>query len=159
MVFFRLDKVWESAPERLSVFHQELFLPTTITINLVKENFASPETMSFWELPKFISFSEGAGFSVLPHKIYWHTQLASPFLFCAMIFLASSFYLTTNNRLGGWTMRGLAGLGAGFMLYFFSRLTYALGLSSILPISLAAWSPTVIATLLGLGYLLHTEDG
>jgi len=157
--FFRLDKAWESAPEKTSVFHQELFLPTSITINLVKENFASPETMSFWELPKFISFSENSGFSVLPHKIYWQTQLASPFLFCAMILLASSFYLTTNNRLGGWTMRGLAGLGAGFLLYFFSRLTYALGLSSILPISLAVWSPTIIATLLGLGYLLHSEDG
>ena len=157
--FFKLDHVWESAPGTESVYHEELFLPTTITIGQVQENLASPETMSFWELPQYIRFSEQSGFSALPHKLYWHSLLASPFLFCAMILVASAFYLTTNNRLGGWTKRGLAGLGAGFMLYFFSRLTYALGLSAILPLSLAAWAPTTVAALLGLTYLFHREDG
>jgi len=157
--FFKLDKVWESAPNEPSVYHTELFLPTTITIGQVQENLAAPETMSFWELPQFIAFSEDAGFSAQPHKLYWHSLLASPFLFCAMVLVASAFYLTTNNRLGGWTRRGLAGLGAGFMLYFFSRLTYALGLSSILPLPLAAWAPTAVAGLLGLTYLFHREDG
>lgn len=157
--FFKLDRVWESAPGTESVYHEELFLLTTITIGQVQENLASPETMSFWELPQYIRFSEQSGFSALPHKLYWHSLLASPFLFCAMILVASAFYLTTNNRLGGWTKRGLAGLGAGFMLYFFSRLTYALGLSAILPLSLAAWAPTTVAALLGLTYLFHREDG
>ncbi|MFL2770067.1 MAG: LPS export ABC transporter permease LptG [Rhodospirillaceae bacterium] len=157
--FFKLDHVWESAPGVDSIYHDEFFLPTTITIGQVQENLASPETMSFWELPQYIRFSEQSGFSALPHKLHWHSLLASPFLFCAMILVASSFYLTTNNRLGGWTKRGLAGIGAGFMLYFFSRLTYALGLSAILPLTLAAWAPTTVAALLGLTYLFHREDG
>ena len=157
--FFKLDRVWESAPNEDSVFRQEFFLPTTITINQVQENLAAPETMSFWELPQFIAFSEESGFSARPHRLHWHSLLASPFLFCAMILVASAFYLTTNNRLGGWTKRGLAGLGAGFMLYFFTRLTYALGLSDILPLPLAAWAPTAVAALLGLTYLFHREDG
>ncbi len=157
--FFKLDRVWESAPNESSVFRAEFFLPTTITIDQVQENLAAPETMSFWELPQFIAFSEEAGFSAQPHKLYWHSLMASPFLFCAMVLVASAFYLTTNNRLGGWTKRGLAGLGAGFMLYFFTRLTYALGLSSILPLPLAAWAPTAVAGLLGLTYLFHREDG
>ncbi|MEQ8733621.1 MAG: LPS export ABC transporter permease LptG [Rhodospirillaceae bacterium] len=157
--FFRLDEVWESAPGVSSVFHTELFLPTTISIDQVQESFAAPETMSFWELPQFIKFSEDAGFATRPHRLYWHSLLASPFMFCAMILVASAFYLTTNNRLGGWTRRGLAGLGAGFMLYFFSRLTYALGLSAILPLPLAAWAPTAVAALLGTTYLFHREDG
>lgn len=157
--FFKLDNVWESAPDEVSVFHKELFLPTTLSVNQVQDSFAAPETMSFWELPQFIRFSEESGFSARSHKLHWHALLASPFLFCAMVLVASAFYLTTNNRLGGWTKRGLAGLGAGFMLYFFSRLTYALGLSSILPIPLAAWAPTTFAALLGLTYLFHREDG
>lgn len=157
--FLKLDRVWESAPEVKPIFHEELFLPTEISINQVQESFAAPETMSFWELPTFIRFSEEAGFSTRPHRLYWHSLLASPFLFCAMVLVASAFYLTTNNRLGGWTKRGLAGLGAGFMLYFFSRLTYALGLSAILPLPLAAWAPTTVAALLGLTYLFHREDG
>lgn len=157
--FFKLDKVWESAPDETSVFHEELFLPTTLSVNQVQDSFAAPETMSFWELPQFIRFSEESGFSARPHKLHWHALLASPFLFCAMVLVASAFFLTTNNRFGGWTKRGLAGLGAGFMLYFFSRLTYALGLSSILPLALAAWAPTTVAALLGLTYLFHREDG
>ncbi len=157
--FFKLDRVWESAPNEESVFRTEFFLPTTITIGQVQENLAAPETMSFWELPQFIAFSKDSGFSARPHRLHWHSLLASPFLFCAMALVASAFYLTTNNRLGGWTKRGLAGLGAGFMLYFFTRLTYALGLSDILPLPLAAWAPTAVAALLGLTYLFHREDG
>ena len=157
--FLRLDEVWESAPGVSSVFHTQLFLPTTISIDQVQESFAAPETMSFWELPQFIKFSEEAGFATRSHRLYWHSLLASPFMFCAMVLVASAFYLTTNNRLGGWTRRGLAGLGAGFMLYFFSRLTYALGLSAILPLPLAAWAPTAVAALLGTTYLFHREDG
>lgn len=157
--FFKLDRVWVSAPDKTSEFHEELFLPTSITLNQVQESFAAPQAMSFWELPAFIEFSEASGFSARPHRLYWQSQLASPFLFCAMVLVASAFYLTTNNRLGGWTKRGLAGLGAGFMLYFFSRLTYALGLSAILPLPLAAWAPTAVAAALGLTYLFHREDG
>jgi lipopolysaccharide export system permease protein len=56
-------------------------------------------------------------------------------------------------------MRGVAGLGAGFLFYFFNRFTYALGLSSTLPLLLAAWAPTVVAALVSLAYLLHREDG
>lgn len=157
--FFQLDSVWETSSSIESTFHAELFLPTSISIGQVRESFAAPKTMSFWDLPQFIRFSEEAGFSTRPHRLYWHSLLASPFLFCAMVLVASAFYLTTNNRLGGWTKRGLAGLGAGFMLYFFSRLTYALGLSAILPLPLAAWAPTMVAALLGLTYLFHHEDG
>ena len=55
--------------------------------------------------------------------------------------------------------RALAGLGAGFLFFFFNKFTYALGLSATLPLAFAAWSPTVITMLLGLGYLFHREDG
>ena len=157
--FLRLNRVWQSSPQELSQFHQELFLPINISIDQVYESFSVPETISFWELPHFIKFAEGAGFSALPHQVYWHSLLAMPFFLCSMVLVASVFYLKTNNRLGGWTQRGLAGIGTGFMLYFFSRLTYAIGLSGILPAVLAAWAPTIVAGALGLTYLFYEEDG
>jgi lipopolysaccharide export system permease protein len=157
--YIRLDKVWESGPDKNSKFHDELFIPTEITINYVKDSFASPETISFWDLPEFINFFEDSGFSSLRHRLYWHSQLASPFFFCSMILLASIFFLSTSNRLGGWIKKIIAGLGTGFMLYFFSKLTFALGLSSVLPIFLSAWAPTLLASLVGLSYLFHYEDG
>jgi lipopolysaccharide export system permease protein len=155
----QLQQVWNLVPGGTSTFHAEDSLPTTLTLDQVQESFAAPETMSIWELPSFIRFSQSAGFSALPHRMYWHSLLASPFLLCAMVLVASSFYLTANARLAGWTARGAAGLGTGFLLYFFSRFTYALGLSATLPLALAAWAPTAVAGLLGLAYLFHREDG
>ncbi len=156
---FRLDAVWDIVPGTPATFHDVLALPTSMTMSAVQESFAAPETMSFWQLPGFIRFSEQSGFSALPHKLYWYSLLASPWLLCAMVLIAAAFNLTANMRLIGWTQRGIAGLGVGFVLYFFTRFLYALGLSATLPLILAAWAPALVASLLGIAYLLHREDG
>jgi lipopolysaccharide export system permease protein len=96
---------------------------------------------------------------VLPHRLYWQSLLASPFMLLAMVFVAACFCLSTGTRGAAWTWRGIAGMGTGFFVYFFSRFTYALGLSSSLPLLLAAWAPATVTLLLGLSYLFHREDG
>lgn len=157
--FLKLDDVWDMVPGQKTQFHSEYFLPTTITLGQVQNSFEAPETMSFWSLPAFINFSRASGFSALPHRLYWHSLLASPFMLCAMVLVAAAFYLTANARHSSWALRGTAGVATGFLLYFFSRFTYALGLSATLPLVLAAWAPTAVAGLLGLTYLFHREDG
>lgn len=156
---FHLRNVWDMVPGRQPVFHEALDLPTALTFQQVESSFAPPDTLSFWELPEFIRFSRASGFSALPHRLYWHSLLATPLLLCAMVLVASVFFLTSNARLAGWTTRAIAGVGTGFLFYFFSRFTYALGLSATLPLTLAAWAPTAVAGLLGLAYLFHREDG
>ena len=156
---FHLRNVWDMEPGKPPVFREVLDLPTKLTFEQVESSFAPPETLSFWELPEFIRFSRSSGFSALPHRLYWHSLLATPFLLCAMVLLAAVFFLTSNARLAGWTARGMAGVGTGFLFYFFSRFTYALGLSATVPLGLAAWAPTAVAGLLGLAYLFHREDG
>ena len=155
----KLDNAWDMSPPKEPVHHDEYFLNTALTIEQVQDSFASPESMSFWELPDFIRNSRLSGFAALPHRLYWQSLLASPLLLCAMILMASAFYLTAHARLAGWTARGVAGIGTAFVFYFFSRFTYALGLSATLPLILAAWAPTMVAMLLGLAYLFHREDG
>jgi len=155
----KLHEVWEMAPERPSIFHKEFLLPTRITLGKIQESFASPESMSVWDLPRFIRFQVSSGFSAVPHRIYFQSLLASPFMLLAMVLVAASFYLSTHARGAAWVTRGVAGLGTGFLFYFFNRFTYTLGLSSTLPLFLAAWAPTTVASLLGLAYLLHREDG
>ena len=155
----KLDNAWDMAPPKAAEHHDEYLLPTALTIDQVQDSFASPESMSFWDLPEFIRNSQLSGFSALPHRLYWQSLLASPLLLCAMILMAAAFYLTAHARLAGWTARGVAGIGTGFLFYFFSRFTYALGLSATLPLVLAAWAPTLVALLLGLAYLFHREDG
>lgn len=157
--FIKLDNAWEIAPGQASVFHAELLIPTRITLGKIQESFASPESMSVWDLPRFIRFQVSSGFSAVPHRIYFQSLLASPFMLLAMVLVAAAFYLSAHARGAAWMTRGIAGLATGFLFYFFSRFTYALGLSSTLPLFLAAWAPTTVASLLGLAYLLHREDG
>ena len=76
-----------------------------------------------------------------------------------MVMLAAAFFLTAQARLAAWTLRAAAGVAAGFLLYFFSQFTYALGLAATLPVLLAAWAPAAIALLLSLAFLFFNEDG
>ena len=138
------------------------FAHTEVTTNLtptkIQESFASPETMSFWELPSFIRLLESSGFSAQRHRLYFDALLARPFLFAAMVLIAASFSLRTQRR-GGTTLMIIGGIAAGFALYFLSDVVFALGLSATIPLSLAAWTPAGVSCLLGVSLLLHLEDG
>ncbi|TAN44834.1 MAG: LPS export ABC transporter permease LptG [Rhodospirillales bacterium] len=154
-----LDKVWEIVPGRPSEPRPHITLPTTLTISKIQDNFSSPETMSFWQLPSFIQFTEEAGFSAQKHRMYFQSLLASPVLLCAMVLVAAVFSLRPNLRMGGVMIRLGGGVAAGFLFFFFSKVAFALGLSATLPPTLAAWSPAIVTLLAGLSTLFHLEDG
>lgn len=156
---FHLRDVWIMEPGQPGVRMDEISLPTGMTLARVQENFASPESLSFWQLPDFIEFFEVSGFSAHRHWMYLHGLLAFPVLLCAMIVVAAVFSLSPDVRSGGGVSRVLGAVGAGFVLYFFTRLSLALGLSSTVPLWLSAWTPTLVTLLLGTATLLHQEDG
>ncbi len=141
-----------------TVFRQNYRLETSLTVDQIQDSFASPDTMSFWDLPHFIEVAEAAGFSALRHRLHWHTVLSTPFLLCAMVLIAATVSLRLT-RLGGISRLVVAGVITGFILYFISDLASALGMSGNLPVTLAAWSPTFVALLLGLATLFYLEDG
>lgn len=133
-------------------------IPTRLTIQNIQDSFASPETMSFWDLPGFIRILENAGFSAVKHRLYWHALLASPLLLTAMVLIAATFSLRLTRR-GGTLLWASSGLFTGFLLYFMSDIVFALGLSARIPEVLAAWTPATVTMLLGMTSLLHLEDG
>ena len=142
----------ENAPQPIAEYS------TSLTRSQIQDSFASPKTMSFWQLPRFIRLAEQAGFSALRHRLHYYSMLAKPLLLCAMIFLAAVFALRVQRG------RGLGGLvvGAvlvGFLVYAASSFCNALGLAGVVPVTLAAWAPPATATLLGVAFLLHFEDG
>jgi lipopolysaccharide export system permease protein len=136
----------------------ELRVPTSLTSSKIEESLASPDTMSFWELPGFISLLEQSGFSAQRHRLHLNVLLARPFLFCAMVLVAATFSLRMQRR-GGAGMLIVSGVAAGFLLYFLSDIVFALGLSAKIPVLLAAWTPTGISMIFGSSMLLHLEDG
>lgn len=133
-------------------------LPTKFTTRRIEESFASPDTMSFWDLPGFITLLEQSGFSAQRHRLHFNILLARPFLFCAMVLVAATFSLRMQRR-GGTTLLIVSGVASGFLLYFLSNIVFALGISAKLPVLLAAWTPTGVAMIFGTSMLLHLEDG
>lgn len=156
---FTLGNVWIMRPGIASEHQDSMTLPTELTLERVHDNFASPETLSFWQLPSFIAFFEKAGFSAPKHRMYLQSLISAPILYCAMVLLAALFSLQPNQRSGGLLRRVGAGVATGFVLYFMSKVVYAMGLSQTIPQFLAAWAPALGASLAGLGGLFHLEDG
>jgi lipopolysaccharide export system permease protein len=148
----------EWQPQRPLQPFDRLEVATNLTSRKIQDSFASPETMSFWDLPGFISLLDSSGFSSQRHRLYFNALLARPFLYAAMILIAASFSLRMQRR-GGATLMIAAGVASGFALYFISDVVFALGLSSTIPIALAAWTPAGVTWLLGTSLLLHLEDG
>ncbi|HZT51270.1 MAG TPA: LPS export ABC transporter permease LptG [Stellaceae bacterium] len=148
--------VWE--PDRLPQTFAQIDVATNLTPRKIQDSFASPETMSFWELPSFIRLLETSGFSALRHQLYFDALLARPLLFAAMVLIAAAFSLRMQRR-GGTAMMLAGGIACGFALYFLSDVAFALGLSATIPLGLAAWAPAGVSALLGISLLLHLEDG
>ncbi len=156
--FWHLIDAWILSPESPPQFEAEFWLETDLTLAKILDNFAAPETMSFWVMPEFIETLENAGFSAVRHRLHWHSLMATPLLLCAMVLIAATFTLRHARR-GGTTFVVAMGVLTGFVFYFFSDLVFALGLSDSIPVTLAAWTPSGVTTLLGLAMLLHLEDG
>ena len=156
---FELEDAWDLEPAQPGVRHALYSQPTTITLTQIQDSFGDPDMLSFWELPEFIATSQASGFSALPHRLHLQALVATPLMLAAMVMLAAAFFLTAQARLAAWTLRAAAGVAAGFLLYFFSQFTYALGLAATLPVLLAAWAPAAIALLLSLAFLFFNEDG
>lgn len=133
-------------------------IPTSLTIEKIQDSNTSPETVSFWSLPKFIDILDKSGLSSVSYRLYWHGQIAKLGMMMAMILLAAAFGIRPIRQ-GGTVIYITLGIGSGFALYFLNDIVYALGLGSQIPILLAAWTPTLIMTLLSLALLLHLEDG
>ena len=156
--YWELSEVYLSEPEKQTVRQDTYRLATDLTTDKIQDSFASADSLSFWELPQFIGTMEDAGFNANVHRLYLHSLLATPVLLCAMVLVAATFTIRSGRR----TKTGMmivGGVASGFILYFFTNVVHALGLSTSIPAQLAAWMPAVVSTMLGITALLHLEDG
>lgn len=153
-----LTNIIRSIPGKPPETIKEYILPTTLTLEHIQDSFASPETISFWHLPSFINMLESAGFSALKHKLYWHTLLANPFLMIGTVLIAAIFSLRSPRR-GRIGILIVSGIITGFLMHFFSDVIFAFGAAGTIPTILAAWTPTLVTSMIGVSLLLHLEDG
>lgn len=156
--YWEITKATLTGPDQAPEFVETKRLATTLTPERIQDSFASPETLSFWDLPEFISVLEEAGFSAVRHRLHWHSIMTMPLLLCAMVLIAATFALRASTR-AGIAMVVLGTLVTGFVLFFLTDLALALGRAGSLPVILSAWTPAGISILLGVTMLLHQEDG
>ena len=133
-------------------------LPTNLTVEQVRESFATPETVPFWKLPSYIELADRAGLGGAGYRLQYQQLLSRPFLLTAMVLLAASVSLRLF-RFGGVQKMVLSGIAAGFMLFVLSKFTEDMSKAELLSPVLAAWIPVVVGSLTGFVVLLHQEDG
>ncbi len=153
-----LKTVKEAGPGGQALEIPAITLPSTLDERTALQHFASAQDAPFWSLPFVIARTERAGFSATLYRMQFDTLLATPVMFAGMSVLAAAFSLRLL-RLGG--LAGFAGSGValGFILFFFNQFCAALGKAEVIPPSLAAWAPPLIALLGGFTLLCYTEDG
>src|SRR5215510_10345203 len=136
----------------------EYRLKTNLTPEQVRESFATPETVPFWELPQYIEIAKHAGLVAAGYRLQFQKLLARPFLLAAMVLLAAAVSLRFF-RFGGIQKMVLSGVAAGFLLYVLSKVTEDLSKAELMHPVAAAWLPVLVGSLTGFVALLYQEDG
>ncbi len=136
----------------------EFRLKTSLTPEQVRESFATPETVPFWDLPVYIQIAEHAGLVAAGYKLQFQKLLARPFLLAAMVLLAAAVSLRFF-RFGGIQKMVLSGIAAGFLLYVLSKVTEDLSKAELMHPVAAAWLPVLVGGVTGFVALLYQEDG
>jgi lipopolysaccharide export system permease protein len=155
---WNLTDAWLTGPEKPGEFVSSRSLATDLTSDKIQDSFASPETVSFWGLPRFIKILEETGFSALPHRLQLHTLIAEPVLLIAMVMIAASFSMRLTRRGGAPLLIG-AGVLTTFLLFIVTEVVHAIGLGGGVPVILAAWTPAGVSLMAGIALLMHLEDG
>lgn len=153
-----LDDVIVYTTEQDPQTYSQYQISTYLTATEVRESIGSPESISFWNLPRFIELARNAGLPAYRYNLQYQSLLARPLLLIAMILIAAAVSLKVS-RFGGLGRMILGGILSGFVLYVLTELAKDLGGAGIVPPFVAAWAPGIFGVLMGLTILLHQEDG
>ena len=132
-------------------------VPTALTLSALRENAPNPETMSIWDLPRFMVLAESVGLPTTRYNIRFHDLCSTPLKLTAMVLIAALFSLGPM-RSGGALRLLIAAVGSGFALYILAELSTAMGESGTAPEALAAWTPAIIAAMVSVSLLTRLEE-
>lgn len=134
------------------------YFPTDLQPSDLQGGFGSPNSVPFWQLPAQIAALETAGFSAAAFRVWWQSELAKPLFLMVMVLVAAGFTMR-HIRSGGRAQMVVLAVLVGFGIFFLRNVAQVFGQNGQIPILLAAWGPTLAASLLALSLLLHLEEG
>ena len=155
---WELQQVWVSRLGQKPRFYKNYFLSTYLTPTQISDSMGRVETISFWDLPRFIEISEKAGLPATGYKIQYQLLLSRPFLLAIMVLIAATCSLRTF-RLGRIQMMVIIGLAIGIGFFMFAEISRQIGLSGKVAAEIATWVPLIVWSFVVMTVLLHQEDG
>lgn len=135
-----------------------LEVPTNLSREYLLGSTEDAAAVGFWDLPGSATKVRQSGLNHLPYLVQFHSLLSLPLFLAAMVLIAATVSLrfVRSGQAGRLILGGILG---GFVLYAAARLVTSLGSNGIVPPSVAAWSPSLVAILFGMSILLYQEDG
>lgn len=156
--FWQLENVIENLPNQPPIRRESLAIPTTVQASTLLDKFASPNTIGFWGLPKYMRQTKLAGLDAARYEMRWSALTATPILFLCMGLLGAIVCLRLA-RLGGTAQLLAMGGIVATSLFFITQLSSSLGSTGAVPPMVAAWAPA-LCVLFGIGtFLAFKEDG
>ena len=155
---WQLRDAWESHVGQPSLHDETFSLPTNLDPAHAFKRVVSTQSVPFWQLPGLIRRNAMAGSPTTMYQLKLHQLLSTPLMFAAMSMLGAVFSLRLM-RLGGLTQLVVSGVSLGFVVFFVNQLFSSMGKADLIPVSLAGWSPPVLALLAAMTLLVYTEDG
>lgn len=149
--------LWNHKKNHKEIQKTPLSLQTTLTLEDIYNQTIPPESLSLWDLPKFMKVLEQSGLSTFRYQFYAWSQLSRIPYSMAMVLLAATFCIRLPRRGGALFVLGI-GLIFGLIVYFLSDIIKAFGLTHKIPMHLAIWSLPLIVGLLSSSRLLHLEE-
>ncbi len=124
----------------------------------VRESFATPESVPFWDLPSYIDTAERSGLGAAGYRLQYQKLIARPFLLAAMV-MPGRRRQPQIFSFGGVQKMVMSGILSGFLLYVLQKVTEDLSKANSMPALAAAWLPVLVGALTGFVALLYQEDG
>ncbi|MEL7111350.1 MAG: LptF/LptG family permease, partial [Pseudomonadota bacterium] len=156
--FWQLTNLIENTPGTAPQQLDNLAIETDLDPNTLLSRFTSPNTIGFWNLPRFITQTGRAGLDTSRFSMRWFGLTSLPILYMAMALIGAIVCLRLS-RLGGTSRLIAVGAGAAVALFFVTQIASSFGSSGAIPAVIAAWSPALCALFISLTVLAYQEDG
>ncbi len=155
-------KKWDLRDENpqlgMSTLRDGTRIETQITPKDISSGFGKPNSVPIYALPAYINSLESAGFSAVPFRVWFQSELAKPLALIVMVLIAAGFTMR-HIRSGNRAQMVIFATLLGFALFFLRNIAQVFGQNGYLPVELASWGPLVAASLLAVTLLLHLEEG
>ena len=118
--------------------HGEYQLPTHLSYKRLQRMVTNPQSISFWQIRKYMAILDKVGLSSVKYQIHWFSRISVILQMFAFVAIATAFCARYNPRDNKIYIRKIACLLIGaFPIHFINNVILAYGTSGKIPISIA----------------------